>query len=210
MTTRELLRQAKIDHYFRHAEECYRMARYTAARRYLDTLFTLDPDHGGASTLCDAITGEFRSMMHGENGERGNGSPGPREGKERTVLLLVDQDEQLLCSFSPALRRHGYRTVGAASYDEAVEALGHCSPGIVVSEINFDTGARGFDLFLWMRTNTSFVNTPFLFHATRLDREVLIAGKRFGVDDFLLKPTDGDVLAAAVARAIGKRKLSVA
>jgi DNA-binding response OmpR family regulator len=79
-------------------------------------------------------------------------------------------------------------------------------PDVMVSEVNFDTGARGFDLFLWMRTNPALVNVPFLFHATRIDRDVMIAGRRFGVDDFLVKPIDGELLAAAATTVLHRRR----
>jgi PleD family two-component response regulator len=79
----------------------------------------------------------------------------------------------------------------------------------VVSEVNFEAGPRGFDLFLWMRSTPSFKDIPFLFHATRIDRDILIAGKRFGVDDFIVKPADGEVIAAAVAQTLLRRKVVV-
>lgn len=206
MTPREMLRQAKIDHYLRHAEECYHMARYTAARRYLDLVFALDAHHSAGSALRRAVVQEFDAMV-------GRGAPGEArvplqsaDGRYRELVLVVDQHEAVLASSAAALRHHGSRFLGAATYEEAVEVLALVLPDIVVSEVNFEAGARGFDLFLWMRTNPALVNTPFLFHATRLDKDVLIAGKRFGVDDFLLKPVDGDVLAATIARALLRRR----
>jgi DNA-binding response OmpR family regulator len=119
----------------------------------------------------------------------------------------VDQDERVLTGLSSTLRRHGYRYYGAASYDEATEAMSTLAADLVVSEVNFDTGARGFDLFLWMRSIPPFKDVPFLFHATRIDRDILIAGKRFGVDDFIVKPADGEVIAAAITQTLARRKL---
>ena len=115
-------------------------------------------------------------------------------------LSCVDQDERVLTGLGTTLRRHGFRSMGAASYDEATEVLvGHVAD-VVVSEVNFEAGPRGFDLFLWMRSNPSYREIPFLFHAVHIDRDILIAGKRFGVDDFIVKPADGEVIAAAVAQ----------
>jgi DNA-binding response OmpR family regulator len=122
---------------------------------------------------------------------------------------MVDQDEQVLLRFTGSLRKHGYRFIGAGSYEEALEVLPLKHPDIVVSEVNFEQGALGFDLFLWMRTHAPFVETPFLFHATRIDRDVLIAGKRFGVDDLIVKPADEDVIAAAVAQSLLRRRQAV-
>jgi CheY-like chemotaxis protein len=139
------------------------------------------------------------------SGQNGNGRNGARH-QHQALILCVDQDERVLTSLSNILRRHGYQWIGAASYDEATDVLSDIVPDVVISEVNFEAGPRGFDLFLWLRSNPSMKKIPFLFHATRIDQEILIAGKRFGVDDFIVKPADGEVVAAAVTQILQRRK----
>jgi DNA-binding response OmpR family regulator len=98
--------------------------------------------------------------------------------------------------------------IGAGSYEEAVEALGTVQPDIILSEVNFAQGSRGFDLYLWLRTNSAFMDTPFMFLAARVDRDTLIAGKRFGVDDFILKPVDREVVTASIVNCLSRRRVS--
>jgi DNA-binding response OmpR family regulator len=122
------------------------------------------------------------------------------------IVLVVDQDERVLQSLTTSLRKQGYRSLGAATYEEALEILELLLPDVVVSEVNFAAGPRGMDLFMWMRNNIRTAGIPFLFYAARIDREILIAGKRFGVEDFILKPSDDEVVTASIKNALVRRK----
>ena len=201
MTSREVFLQMKIDHFLKRGEECCAMARYPPARRMLDAALALDPAHAATLALGDRINREFSRVANHDGG-----SVHSRTGQKEDLIVVVDQDERVLTGFAEALVRRGFRFAGAATYEEAVELLSIVVPDIIVSEVNFDTGARGFDLFLWMRTNAALANVPFLFHATRIDRDVMIAGRRFGVDDFLVKPVDGELLAAAATTVLHRRR----
>jgi CheY-like chemotaxis protein len=220
MTPHEQFRLAKIEHYLERAEDLRRMARFPAARRAVDLALALDPGNPPCLVIRDEIDQVLAEIVQPGNGtgsafgheshplDSGNGRHGGVLKREELVLM-VDQDERVLLKMAGSMRSHGYRFLGAGSYDEALEILPRKHPDIVVSEVNFEQGALGFDLFLWMRTNAPFVETPFLFHATHIDRDVLIAGKRFGVDDFIVKPADDDVIAAAVAQSLLRRRQAV-
>lgn len=204
MTPRETYHQAKIEHFIRRACEFVRMGRYPLARKAVDTALVLDPSNGDGVALRSQIDTMLAELMQRQQGA-GNGQIGERR-RRNELILCVDQDERVLTGLGGTLRRHGYRCVGAGSYDEATDLLVRLVPDVVISEVNFEAGPRGFDLFLWVRSNSSFKETPFLFHATRIDRDILIAGKRFGVDDFIVKPADGEVVAAAVTQTLLRRK----
>ena len=121
-------------------------------------------------------------------------------------MLIVDQDERVLTSLTSALRKYGFGAVGAGSYDEAIEAITSYHPDMVVSEVNFENGSVGYDLYLWIRTNIRTRELPFLFLATRIDRDTLIAGKRLGVADFVLKPLDEDLVTASILNCLARMK----
>jgi PleD family two-component response regulator len=201
MTSREVFLQMKIEHYVKKGEECCAMARYPVARRMLDAALALDPQHPAILAMKERIDREFGVVLR-----HGGVATAARAGQKDDLIVVVDQDERLLTHFADVLSRRGFRFAGAATYEEAVELLSMVIPDVIVSEINFDTGARGFDLFLWLRTNSALTNVPFLFHATRIDRDVMIAGRRFGVDDFLVKPVDGELLAAAATTVLNRRR----
>jgi DNA-binding response OmpR family regulator len=57
-----------------------------------------------------------------------------------------------------------------------------------------------------VKTNLADRDIPFVFLAARIDRETLIAGKRFGVDDFLQKPVDAEVILASIVNCLSRRR----
>jgi PleD family two-component response regulator len=206
---RDAFRRAKIEHYMTRADELVDMARYHAALRTLETIFGLDPNNTEGSSLQKRIELSLAELAGRNNGANHAGSNGTEvhNGRRRhELILMVDQDERILVSLSKALRKSGYESIGAASYDEAIQALSIVTPDLVISEVNFENGPIGYDLFLWIRTNTQTHDIPFQFLATRIDRETLIAGKRLGVDDFVAKPLDEDVVIASIKSIFARRK----
>jgi CheY-like chemotaxis protein len=207
LTSRESYRQAKIEHYLERVEEYVQMARYDIARKTIESVFRLDPENSAGIVLLKAIEESLNAIQHRHNGAppSGNGNGSPKR-KRTELVLVVDQDERLLVSLIASLRHYGFQVLGAASYDEALEILAIVRPEVVVSEVNFESGPRGFDLYTWLKNNLSDHEIPFLFLAARIDRDVLIAGKRFGVDDFILKPIDNEVVTASIANCLARRR----
>jgi DNA-binding response OmpR family regulator len=137
--------------------------------------------------------------------QRRNGSSNLSGGGRRhRIVMVVDQDERILKRLTEKLKKYGFETVAASTYDEALEVLGMLTPDVIISEVNFANGSAGFDLFFWVRSIAGLHKLPFMFLATKIDREVLIAGKRLGVDDFLTKPLDDDVVAASISNCLNR------
>ena len=203
---RDRFLRAKAEHFIRRAEECIEMARYNAARKYLARAEESDPANTAGKDLQAAIEQKFLQIQHRGNGfGSANGDQAVRRRRSELVLL-VDQDEQLLACLGSALNRYGFQVLGAVSYEEAVETLSLFVPDAVISEVNFENGSRGFDLYQWIKGNIASRSIPFLFLAARIDRETLIAGKRFGVDDFLQKPVDQEVVTASLINCLARRR----
>jgi CheY-like chemotaxis protein len=205
LSPREAFLRAKVEHWLERAQECLQMSRYQAALRTLEPVFQLDPACSDAVELRSSAEEQLRTALRRLNCDArdGNGIHGNRHAE---LVMLVDQDEALLASLTATFRRFGFRTIGADSYEEAMETLSLARPDLVISEVNFASGPKGFDLFLWLKTNGQHNNAAFMFLAARLDREALIAGKRFGVDDFLLKPVDAEVVATMAVSCLTRNK----
>jgi PleD family two-component response regulator len=209
LTPAEAFRRAKVEHFLQHARDYIEMGRFLAATKALETVFSLDRGNKDGEEIRASLDESMSRMFN--RSKNGNASPKGEDaqpGRVRRVelVMVVDQDERLLASLTSTLRRYGFMAIGASSYDEAVETYSKAKPDVVISEVNFETGPRGFDLYLWLKTNAPQLNHPFLFLATRIDRETLIAGKRFGVDDLIMKPVDDDVVIASVINCLSRRK----
>lgn len=203
LSPQELFRLAKVEHYLGRADELCRMARYGAAREALERVLTLDRNNATAVSLGEEIDRRVRHLTDRANGSAGEESANGRRSRGGLVLV-ADQDEHMLLTVVESLTRNGFEPVGAGTYDEALQVLTLFRPDAIVSEINFEGGPQGFELFHQVKSGAGGNGLPFIFLAATVDRELLIAGKRFGVDDFLLKPVDGEVVSASVAHCLGR------
>jgi PleD family two-component response regulator len=209
LTPAEAFRHAKVEHFLGHVREYVDMGRYLAGLKALDTVFGLDPSNEEGKLLKGTIDDLVAHILkRTTNGKREKADGTQARPRRSDLVMIVDQDERLLTSLTGTLRRYGFMAVAASSYDEALETFSTFRPEVVISEVNFETGPKGFDLYLWLKTSPGNQDVPFLFLATRIDRETLIAGKRFGVDDLIMKPVDDDVVIASVINCISRRRSS--
>lgn len=205
-TPKEILTKAKIELFLDRATEEYASGRYRTAQATLEQVRLLDAFNEEADRLEKQIQERLQAVCvaqveMGQKSQGGDGAP------HSEVVLIVDQDSRVLTGLSGTFRAYGLSPVGAGSYEEALATLEYCSPQVVVSEINFDSGSRGFELLETVRARNPERNTVFLFVAARADRNIEVVGYRLGVDGFFTKPLDYEVVAATVLRrlSVGKQ-----
>lgn len=199
-------RKAKLDHYMERAEELVRMARYDAAKKVLATVFSLDPHYKPAEQLRQDIEAALRRLLNNATESEYVSSPPARPLRRHELVLVVDQDERILTTMAATLHKYGFGAIGAASFEEAVQALALFKPHLIISEVNFENGPVGYDLYLWVRHNDELKDIPFLYLATRVTREMLIAGKRMGVDEFIVKPLDEELVMASILNCLTRQR----
>jgi len=193
-------RTAKIEHYLERAQEYLTMARVVSAREMIDRVLGLDKGNEAANSIVTRINLlEELVSKNGKGLSNGNGN------SLKPLVLIIDQDERILTSLSSALTDRGYRVASAGGFKEALKILDSVEPSVIVSEVNFENGPVGFDLYLHTSSHTKTAQIPFLFLATRIDRDILIAGKKLGVDDFILKPLDEEVVVVSIANSLARK-----
>ncbi len=117
----------------------------------------------------------------------------------KSTILLVDDEETLLLSLAAKLRHHGYDVATAQSVEEALEALQRSVPSIIVSDVLFGEGQpTGIEFYHQIRGNEKLKNVPFLLMSGISDEFVVRAGMRMGVDNFIQKPFDLELLLATI------------
>jgi CheY-like chemotaxis protein len=121
-----------------------------------------------------------------------------RKNKVRANILIVDSDDASLLQISQLLRSGSFAVIAAGSVKEALEAIETVTPDLILSELAFTDGSLGFDLYGFARESNRTEKTPFLFMTSSLDRTTHIIGKKVGVDDFVAKPIDGELLLATI------------
>lgn len=197
-------RKAKIEHYLMKADEHVQMGRFFSAREILKSVYEMDAVNRAAQSITKRIDFYLSDLMERSSGGESNGSG--QKHRRPEIVLVVDQDERVLISLVENLRKYGFGAIGAAGYTEALEVISSFKPHLVISEVNFENGPVGFDLYLWIRNNAGLKDIPFLYLATRITREMLIAGKRLGVDEFMTKPVDEEVVIASTLNALARHK----
>jgi two-component system response regulator HydG len=115
---------------------------------------------------------------------------------ERRRILVVDDDRAFRLSTAELLRQDGYEVVQAAEARDAAEALGKSRFDLMLLDLRMP-GLDGLDLVEVLRKRGEGV--PILMITGFGSIETAVRSLHTGVDDFLAKPVDPDVLSARVA-----------
>jgi CheY-like chemotaxis protein len=116
----------------------------------------------------------------------------------KSTILLVDDEETLLLSLAANLRKHGYDVVTAETVERALELLEQSIPSIIVADLLFGEGLTGIEFYQRVREDSRLNNVPFLLMSGISDEFVVRAGMRMGVDNFIQKPFDLELLLATI------------
>jgi CheY-like chemotaxis protein len=117
----------------------------------------------------------------------------------KSTILLADDEEALLLSLAANLRRHGYDVMTSGGVEKALEILERSIPSIIVSDLLFEEGQEtGIEFYQRVRKDPRLNNVPFLLMSGISDEFVVRAGMRLGVDNFIQKPFDLELLLATI------------
>ncbi|HTR80321.1 MAG TPA: response regulator [Bacteroidota bacterium] len=126
--------------------------------------------------------------------------------KAKGTVLLLDDDNSFLSIIKDVLGESGFNCVAVNSGEDGLKALETLTPDIVVCDIDFvKPKMNGFTFYEKFRAIDRFMDVPFIF-MSGLDQDIVVrAGKQMGVDDYLTKPFDAEMLIATLE---GKLKRS--
>jgi CheY-like chemotaxis protein len=89
----------------------------------------------------------------------------------------------------------GYAVQAFNTSDEALIALQHDMPDLIVSDINLETSTiGGFSFYEKVRQLPHLSHVPFIFLSGMIDEGMIRYGKGLGADDYLTKPFSGEML----------------
>lgn len=119
-------------------------------------------------------------------------------------ILVVEDDRalnQLMCAY---LSDNGYKPTACYDGEEALAAMNDGKFNLVISDVMMPK-MDGFELVRRIR----LVNTavPILFLTAKDDKTSQLLGYKLGVDDYLVKPFDMDVLMLRVAAILRRSKI---
>lgn len=116
----------------------------------------------------------------------------------KPVILCVEDEPDLLADIGDELAASGYAPLLAADGMEALNILEGHSPDLVLCDITMPR-LGGYELLKTLRAQRpDLADVPFIFLTALADREDVISAKCAGVDDYLVKPVDYDLMLASI------------
>jgi DNA-binding response OmpR family regulator len=120
------------------------------------------------------------------------------------TILCVEDEVMLLEDLKEELEDAGYRVLSAENGKAALDILGEQRPNLILCDMMMPQ-MDGAALLKEIRSNHRKLNdVPFIFLTAKATRDDLIEGKRLGVDDYLTKPVDYDLLLATVEASLAQ------
>ncbi|MGB7096335.1 MAG: response regulator, partial [Anaerolineales bacterium] len=105
---------------------------------------------------------------------------------EETILLVEDSDV-LRQGLKSLLEQEEYSVVTGGNGVEALEKLRTVTPDLILADILMPE-MDGYALYEAVRNHPEWISIPFIFLTARRERKYILAGKRLGAEDYLLKP----------------------
>ena len=114
-------------------------------------------------------------------------------------ILLADDEPLLLESVGDLLTDCGFQVVTALSVKIALEKLTEAAIDIIVSDIKYAPDEMdGFGFFKLVQEQPHLRSIPFVFMSSMKDAVFVRSGMQLGVDDYLTKPVDPEMLIAVI------------
>ena len=118
-------------------------------------------------------------------------------------ILLVEDNDVLREGLKSILEQEGYHAMAAGDGKEALAKMERTTPDLILSDIIMPE-LDGYGFFDAVRSRAEWVSIPFIFLTARRERQYVLAGKRLGADDYLLKPVTPDDLLTAIRARLGR------
>jgi len=117
--------------------------------------------------------------------------------EKKPIVLFVDDDAAIRRSVVDILELSGYETIMAQDGAQAITEMATCRPDIIISDIMMPI-MDGYEFYEAVRTNSEWVNIPFIILSARGEKKDLRHGTRLGVDSYLTKPFEPEDLLLAI------------
>ena len=109
-------------------------------------------------------------------------------------VLVVDDYKTMLRIISNLLKQLGFENVEEASDGtEALDKMKKSTYGLVISDWNMEP-MTGYELLLKVRADDGLKRTPFIMVTAESKTENVIAAKKAGVNNYIVKPFNAATL----------------
>ncbi len=118
-------------------------------------------------------------------------------------VLVVDDYKTMLRIISNLLKQLGFENVEEASDGtEALDKMKKSTYGLVISDWNMEP-MTGYELLLKVRADDGLKRTPFIMVTAESKTENVIAAKKAGVNNYIVKPFNAATLKQKITAVLG-------
>ncbi|MGI9378693.1 MAG: response regulator [Methyloligellaceae bacterium] len=118
-------------------------------------------------------------------------------------VLVVDDYKTMIRIIRNLLKQLGFNDVDdAADGTEAFEKLQKKQYGLVISDWNMEP-MTGYELLKQVRSDEALGKTPFIMVTAESKTENVIAAKKAGVSNYIVKPFNAQTLQSKIAAVFG-------
>ncbi|WP_203292743.1 response regulator [Maricaulis parjimensis] len=118
-------------------------------------------------------------------------------------ILVVDDYKTMIRIIRNLLKQIGFENVDeAADGQEAYQKMQENKYGLVISDWNMEP-MTGYELLQKVRADESMKATPFIMVTAESKTENVVAAKRAGVNNYIVKPFNAGTLKAKMAAVLG-------
>src|SRR6185295_8489365 len=127
--------------------------------------------------------------------------------RKGSVVLLVDDEDQLRRVMRDLLERQGYTVVEAGDGAAALSEIDRTAPDIVILDLNLP-GVDGYSVLSQLRSRETTRNLPVIVLTAKGDEDNEVRVLELGAEEFLTKPFRAKALAARLESELGRRARS--
>ena len=118
-------------------------------------------------------------------------------------ILFVDDEPAIRATLAVILRRYGFLVTVASTVAEALEEMRKQEFDLLLSDLNIEGERDGYNIVRAMRElNPNCINIVLTGFP---DEESAAEGLELGIDDYIAKPANADVLVAMLAEKLAAR-----
>ena len=119
-------------------------------------------------------------------------------------VLVVDDYKTMIRIIRNLLKQLGFSDIDdAADGTEALEKMRAKSYGLVISDWNMEP-MTGYELLKEVRSDEALMRTPFIMVTAESKTENVIAAKKAGVNNYIVKPFNAATLSAKINAVFGE------
>jgi DNA-binding response OmpR family regulator len=121
----------------------------------------------------------------------------------RQSILIVEDEMSLLSFYQETLEQAGYKTRGARTGQDALDAVDEFQPNLVILDLGLFGDLDGFDVLSELRRKS---NVSVMILTAHGGDERLVRGLNLGADNYVLKPVSREHLLARVRAQLRLRR----